>query len=100
MTSDCIQTHTLTPESHTESEYAACSERCRETLRGHSESANAVVWVPYSNLLLSCSADKTLILWDARTVRSLTRSLLNSVLCCTQRTASSSFPFTFDCFEA
>ena len=44
------------------------SERCRSTLRGHADSVNSITFLPYSNNLLTCSADKTLSLWDARTV--------------------------------
>lgn len=47
------------------------SERCRHTLRGHADSVNSIVFLPYSNTLLTCSADKTLSLWDARTVSKL-----------------------------
>ncbi|KAK3723325.1 hypothetical protein QZH41_014395, partial [Actinostola sp. cb2023] len=42
-------------------------ERCRFTLRGHADSVNSIVFLPYSNTLLTSSADKTLSLWDART---------------------------------
>ena len=45
------------------------SLRCRYTLRGHADSVNSIEFLPYSNTLLTCSADKTLSLWDARTVR-------------------------------
>ena len=41
---------------------------CVSTLRGHSDSVNAVHFLPFSNSLLSASADKTLSLWDIRTV--------------------------------
>ena len=44
------------------------SAKCVVTLRGHADSVNAVVFLPYSNTLATCSADKTLSLWDARTV--------------------------------
>ena len=49
--------------------FSSHSERCRHTLRGHADSVNSIVFLPYSNTLLTCSADKTLSLWDARTVR-------------------------------
>ena len=39
-----------------------------QTLRGHSDSVNKVVFIPYSNTLVTGSADKTLSLWDVRTV--------------------------------
>lgn len=38
------------------------------TLRGHADSINAVQFLPYSNTVATCSADKTVSLWDARTV--------------------------------
>lgn len=44
------------------------SLRCRYTLRGHTDSVNSIEFLPYSNTLLTCSADKTISLWDARTV--------------------------------
>ena len=43
--------------------------RCLVSLRGHADSVNAVSFLPFSNTICSCSADKTLSLWDARTVR-------------------------------
>ena len=47
------------------------SLRCRYTLRGHADSVNSIEFLPFSNTLLTCSADKTLSLWDARTVSSV-----------------------------
>ena len=41
---------------------------CVSTLRGHTDSVNAVHFMPYSNSLCSVSADKTLSVWDIRTV--------------------------------
>ena len=38
------------------------------TLRGHMDSVNAVHFLPFSNSLISASADKTLCRWDSRTV--------------------------------
>ena len=38
------------------------------TLRGHADSVNSVQLLPYSNSLATGSADKTVSLWDARTV--------------------------------
>ena len=38
------------------------------TLRGHADSVNAVYFLPYTNTLVTASADKTLPLWDTRTV--------------------------------
>ncbi|KAF7243734.1 Sperm-associated antigen 16 protein [Varanus komodoensis] len=43
-------------------------ERCRYTLRGHKDSVNSIEFLPFSNIILTSSADKTLSLWDARTV--------------------------------
>ena len=43
--------------------------QCLASLRGHADSINAVSFLPFSNTICSCSADKTLSLWDARTVR-------------------------------
>jgi WD40 repeat protein len=36
------------------------SLRCRYTLRGHTDSVNSIEFLPYSNTLLTCSADKTI----------------------------------------
>uniref|UniRef100_A0A4W5REW9 Uncharacterized protein n=1 Tax=Hucho hucho TaxID=62062 RepID=A0A4W5REW9_9TELE len=41
-------------------------ERCRNTLCGHVDSVNSVTFLPFSNTLLTWSADKTLSLWEAR----------------------------------
>ena len=46
------------------------SGQCFVTLRGHADSVNSVMWLPYSNTLTTCSSDKTVSLWDARTVSS------------------------------
>ena len=45
-----------------------CSKRCVLTLRGHGDSVNSVRFVPYSSVLCSSSADRTISLWDCRTV--------------------------------
>ena len=47
------------------------SARSRYTLRGHTDSVNSIEFLPFSNTILTCSADKTLSLWDARTVSCL-----------------------------
>ena len=44
------------------------SQRCRFTLRGHTDSVNSIEFVPFSNILLTSSSDKTISMWDARTV--------------------------------
>ena len=38
------------------------------TLRGHADSVNSVEFLVYSNTLCTSSADKTISLWDVRTV--------------------------------
>lgn len=48
--------------------YCLYSERCRYTLHGHMDSVNSIEFFPYSNTLLTGSADKSLSVWDARTV--------------------------------
>jgi WD40 repeat protein len=40
--------------------------RCRDTLRGHVDSVNAMAWMPFSANIASASGDKTLSIWDAR----------------------------------
>ncbi|XP_062435339.1 sperm-associated antigen 16 protein [Rhea pennata] len=42
------------------------SERCRRTLRGRKASGNSTEFLPFSNTILTSSADKTLSPWDAR----------------------------------
>ncbi|XP_048340807.1 sperm-associated antigen 16 protein [Sphaerodactylus townsendi] len=57
-------------EGHTDWLSGCCfhpSERCRYTLRGHKDSVNSIEFLPFSNTILTSSADKTLSLWDART---------------------------------
>lgn len=41
--------------------------KCRSALRGHADSVNSVHFKPYSNVLGTCSADKTVSTWDVRT---------------------------------
>lgn len=43
------------------------SAKCKQTFRGHAESVNHVGFQPYTNLLYSCSGDKTISFWDGRT---------------------------------
>ncbi|XP_026528922.1 sperm-associated antigen 16 protein [Notechis scutatus] len=60
----------LKGEGHTDWLSGCCfhpSERCRYTLRGHKDSVNSIEFFPFSNIILTSSADKTLSLWDART---------------------------------
>ena len=37
-------------------------------MRGHQESVHSAELLMFSNIILSSSVDKTLMLWDARTV--------------------------------
>jgi sperm-associated antigen 16 protein len=41
--------------------------KCRQTLRGHVDSVNAVAWQPFTSNVCSASGDKTVSVWDART---------------------------------
>lgn len=41
---------------------------CVSTLRGHADSVNEVAFLPFSNILATCSADKSVSMWDTRTV--------------------------------
>ncbi|XP_004626767.1 sperm-associated antigen 16 protein [Octodon degus] len=62
----------LTGRGHTDWLSDCCfhpSERCRSTLYGHTDSVNSIKFFPFSNTLLTGSADRTLSLWDARTGR-------------------------------
>ncbi|KAE8580528.1 hypothetical protein XENTR_v10024450 [Xenopus tropicalis] len=59
----------MTGEGHTDWLAGCCfhpNERCRYTMRGHMDSVNSIEFLPYSNIVLTSSADKTLSLWDAR----------------------------------
>lgn len=42
------------------------SLRCRQTLRGHVDSVNAVCFQPYTNYVCTGSGDKTVSVWDMR----------------------------------
>ena len=53
---------------------------CVSTLRGQSDSVNAVHFLSFSNSLLSASADKTLSHWDIRTVCSPSPHLTSSAV--------------------
>lgn len=52
------------------------------TLRGHADSVNSVSFLSYSNTLLTASADKTVSLWDLRTVRVITSLTLVCIVVC------------------
>ncbi len=39
-------------------------------MRGHQDSVHSAELLMFSNIILSSSVDKTLMLWDARTVNS------------------------------
>ena len=41
--------------------------KCRHSLRGHVDSVNSVRFQPYSNIVATGSADKTVSLWDMKT---------------------------------
>lgn len=41
--------------------------KCRSSLRGHVDSVNAVQFQPFSNIVATASADKTVSLWDIKT---------------------------------
>jgi WD40 repeat protein len=41
--------------------------KCRHSLRGHVDSVNAVHFQPFSNIVGTASADKTVSLWDLKT---------------------------------
>eukprot|EP00605_Chrysophyceae_sp_TOSAG23-4_P002838 GSChrysophyteH1.ASY1.ANO1.3126.1 assembled CDS len=43
------------------------SHLCRQTMRGHVDSVNAVAWQPATANVFSASSDKTISLWDGRT---------------------------------
>lgn len=43
------------------------AQKCRQTLRGHTDSVNHVVFQPYTNHAVSCSGDKSVSMWDVRT---------------------------------
>merc|ERR1712224_348685 len=53
---------------HTTRLWDLSSLRCRQTLRGHVDSVNACAWQPFSNNICTASGDKTVSIWDARTV--------------------------------
>lgn len=38
------------------------------TLRGHADSVNGAAFIPFLNTLATCSADKSVSLWDTRSV--------------------------------
>ena len=42
------------------------SGKCRQTLRGHSDSVNHVFFQPFTNQIWTCSGDKTMSHWDLR----------------------------------
>lgn len=41
--------------------------KCRSVLRGHVDSINSIHFKPYTNILSTASADKTVSIWDIRT---------------------------------
>ncbi|XP_029656546.2 sperm-associated antigen 16 protein-like [Octopus sinensis] len=44
------------------------TQRCRSILRYHKNSINSVEFLPFSCTILTASADKTMVIWDGRTV--------------------------------
>jgi WD40 repeat protein len=40
--------------------------KTRQTIRHHGDSVKHGTWKPYSNMFLTCSADKKVAVWDAR----------------------------------
>ncbi|KAL9650719.1 hypothetical protein ABK040_001773 [Willaertia magna] len=42
------------------------SEKCITTFRGHKDSVNSIVCVPFTNTILTASADKSISYWDMR----------------------------------
>lgn len=54
---------------------------CVSTLRGHADSVNALSFMTYSNTLLTTSADKTVSMWDLRTVSHNVCMLLMTFKC-------------------
>lgn len=47
--------------------YDINAQKCRHSLRGHVDSVNSVKFQPFSNIIATASADKTVSLWDMRT---------------------------------
>ena len=48
---------------------------CLSTLRGHADAVNDAAFLPFSNALATCSADKSVSLWDIRTASEFTMLL-------------------------
>lgn len=46
--------------------YDIGSLRCRQTFRGHTDSVNGIAFQHFGNQLATCSADKTISVWDLR----------------------------------
>lgn len=51
---------------HTSRLFDLHTGKVRHTFRGHVDSVNHVCFQPYSNILATGSADKTISLWDMR----------------------------------
>ncbi|TPP64315.1 Sperm-associated antigen 16 protein [Fasciola gigantica] len=47
--------------------HLSANAECRVALRKHCGSVNSVQFLPYGNILVSASTDKSVLLWDART---------------------------------
>ena len=52
---------------HTVRVWDLIAGKCRQTMRGHVDSVNAVAWQPGTANVFSASSDKTVSLWDGRT---------------------------------
>lgn len=40
--------------------------KCRSVYKGHSDSVNKINFQPFTNYFASCSADKSISIWDMR----------------------------------
>jgi WD40 repeat protein len=49
-------------------------------MRGHQDSVHSAELLMFSNIILSSSVDKTLMLWDARTVNSQKKNFIKTNL--------------------
>jgi len=76
-------------------------------MRGHVDSVNNVEFMPFSNLVISCSGDKTISMWDMRTSHCVQtylghKSAINDVKTCAKGDRmvscdSDGVVYTWDC---